>query len=98
MTGHHHCLSIPMKWNRTREATASSGDGANKVQIEFLIRQLVFCHLSTHSTSFSFDVFPSIKEEEETLIRRLFLPSFCCLSYTSSIIREKNRKGKNVEA
>jgi hypothetical protein len=57
-----------------------------------------FCHLSTHSTSFSFDVFPSIKEEEETSIRRFFLPSFCCLSDTSSIILEKNRKGKDAEA
>lgn len=87
-----------MERNRTREAAAGSGDGANKVQIEFITRQSVFCHLSTHSTSFSFDVFPSIKEEEETLIRRLFLPSFCCLSDTSSIIREKNRKGKDAEA
>lgn len=63
-----------MERNWIREAAAGSGDGANQVQIEFLTRKLGFCHLSTHSTSFSFDVFPSIKEEEETFLRRFFLP------------------------
>ena len=87
-----------MERNQTKEAVTGSGDGDNKVQIEFIARQSVFCQLSTHSTSFLFDVFPSIREEEKTLIRRLFLPSFCCLSDTSSIIKENNRKGKDDEA